>query len=165
MTNGEYKIVLVKEEYFRKYNSILVEMLDSTDVEKQARRMYMFLSVFIDNNNILIPLRSELPDITKLGLIGYHVPSEKRPNAGLDYRKMLIINDNNYLSPIYNLEIPLSQKNIISENYQTILKQAEQYIKGYKKAVNKNRHMCDKKFKFSTLHNFHKELCLIKELA
>lgn len=165
MTKGEYSIVLVSEEYFKKYNSTFIEMLDPTDMGKQTRRMYIFLKILIDGNNILVPLRTNLPDLRTYGLIGYPVPSEKKPNAGFDYRKMLIINDDKYINPVTELNIPSSQKNIINENYSTIVNQSKQYVKGYMKAVKKNRHLLDKKFKFSTLHNFHEELCLIEEIA
>ena len=76
---------------------------------------------------------------------------------------MLIINDNRYIIPVTELNIPSSQKKIINKNYKKIINQSKQYVKGYIKSVKKNRHLLDKKFKFSTLHNFHKELCLIKE--
>ena len=165
MISGDYRIVLITEEYFKKYNTTFIEMLDTSDLGKQARRMYLFLSILIDGNNILVPLRTTLPDIKTYGLIGYPVPSEKKPHAGLDYRKMLIINDDRYLNPVSELNIPSSQKKIINENYKIIVTQIKQYVRGYIKAVKKNRHLLDKKFRFSTLHNFHEELCLIQENA
>lgn len=138
-------------------------MLDPTDIRKQSHRMYIFLEILFNENNILVPLRTNLPNLKTHGLIGYPVPSEKKPNAGFDYRKMLIINDNRYIIPVTELNIPSSQKKIITKNYKKIINQSKQYVKGYIKSVKKNRHLLDKKFKFSTLHNFHKELCLIKE--
>lgn len=157
---NHHNIVLIDKKYFEKHNSEFVEMLDTTNIDKQSNRMYLFLRIQIDENNILVPLRTNLPKLTNTN-IGYSIPSKNKPNAGLDYRKILIVEDR-YIIPINNLNIPKSQQRAISENYKTIEKQVNNYIKNYKKAVEKNRHFIDKRFKFSTLHNFHKELKLKK---
>ncbi len=156
--SNNHNIVLISERYFEKYNSKFIEMLDVANIKKQSNRMYLFLKIKIDENNILIPLRTNLP---KLGnaVVGYHVPSKSKPNAGFDYRKMLIVDDE-YIIPVENLNIPNSQQKIILEKYEVIETQVKTYIKNYKKAVEKNRQFKDRIFKFSTLHNFHKELNL-----
>ena len=156
--SNNHNIVLISEKYFEKYNSKFIEMLDVANIKKQSNRMYLFLKIKIDENNILIPLRTNLP---KLGnaVVGYHVPSKSKPNAGFDYRKMLIVDDE-YIIPVENLNIPNSQQKIILEKYEVIETQVKKYIKNYKKAVEKNRQFKDRIFKFSTLHNFHKELNL-----
>ena len=78
MIKEDYRIVLVSDEYFKKYNSIFVEMLDPTDIRKQSHRMYIFLEILFNENNILVPLRTNLPNLKTHGLIGYPVPSEKK---------------------------------------------------------------------------------------
>ena len=135
----------------------MIEMLDPEDIIKNTQRKYIFLSVKYDGNTIFVPLRSVLPNLSN-ALIGFPVPSTERPNAGLDYRKALIINDLDYILMPTENTIPSSQQKILDANYETIEAQVIQYIKGYKKAALKNRHHKDCKFKFSTLHNFHKEL-------
>lgn len=155
-----YEIVHISEYYFKNCTKDFIEMLDISNVEKQTKRLYLCLKVIIEDNTVLIPLRTNLPK--NLGLIGYHIPSKSKPNAGFDYRKILIINDDKYLNKIIQLNIPLSQRNAINENYNIIVKQAKQYINGYIKSFNKNRHLIDSRFKFSTLHNFHRELGLKK---
>ena len=128
--SNNHNIVLISERYFEKYNSKFIEMLDVANIKKQSNRMYLFLKIKIDENNILIPLRTNLP---KLGnaVVGYHVPSKSKPNAGFDYRKMLIVDDE-YIIPVENLNIPNSQQKIILEKYEVIETQVKTYIKNYK---------------------------------
>lgn len=157
----KFKCVFIIKEYF-KNNKHFVEMLDPDNLTKQSNRKYIFLEFKYKENNLLIPLRSEMPNISKLGQVGYKVPSEYKPNAGLDYRKILIINDENYIEEPKYIKIPKSQVRIIEANYNIIEKQVIAYVEGYIKAVKKNRHLKDKKFCYSTLHNFHKELKIDK---
>lgn len=152
-----FKCVFIKQEYFQKNND-LVEILDPNNLEKQSQRKYIFLGFKYENNTILVPLRTNMSDILKIGQIGYKVPSEEKPNAGLDYRKMLIVNDSTYIEDPEYLKIPTSQIRIINANYDTIKNQIIAYLNGYKKSAKKGRHLKDKKFKYSTLHNFHDEL-------
>mgnify|MGYP000488778775 CR=1 FL=1 len=157
MEQRMFKCVFIKQEYFQK-NSDLVEILDPNNLEKQSQRKYIFFGFKYENNTILVPLRTNMPDISKIGQVGYKVPSEEKPNAGLDYRKMLIVNDNTYIEDPQYLKIPTSQVRIINANYDTIKNQIIAYLDGYIKSVKKGRHLRDKKFKYSTLHNFHDKL-------
>lgn len=164
MSEIQCKVVFVKEEYFNK-NSILEEMLDPNDIVKQTKRQYLFLEIQYKDNNILIPLRSNLPSDRSIGDIGYPVPSGERPNAGLDFRKTLIVNELSYIEIPESPRIPRSQQQIIEQNYSAIKNKVIQYIEGYIRSALKNRQRRDKKYKFSTLHNFHDELGIIEALA
>lgn len=157
MKDIKFKCVFIRELFF-KTNSNLVEMLDPKDLEKQTQRKYIFLGFQYNGNTLLVPLRTNMPDISKLGQVGYMVPSEEKPYAGLDYRKILIINDSNYIEDPPYCKIPSSQKKVIDTNYDIIKKQVEAYVDGYIKSAKKNRHLRDKKYCYSTLHNFHEEL-------
>lgn len=157
MIENNCKIVFIQEDFF-KDNAYFIEMLDPKNLKKQTNRGYMFLNFTYENNEIFIPLRSNLPDFSKFGKIGFRVPSKSKPNAGLDYRKMLIINDKSYILFPQNGCIPKSQITVINSNYEKIKKEVINYISGYIKSVLKNRHKKDKKFMYSTLHNFHEEL-------
>ncbi|WP_066715705.1 type III toxin-antitoxin system TenpIN family toxin [Clostridium sp. Marseille-P299] len=158
-------VVFIKEQFFM-MNENLEEMLDPRDIVKQTLRQYLFLNVKYRDNNILIPLRSDIP---KNNLkICYPVPSRTRPNAGLDYRKMLIINDDEYIEKPEEQRLANSQLKIITDNYETIKSAAIKYVNGYIKAAKKNRERKDYDYKFSTLHNFHEELGInsaVKEVA
>lgn len=159
MVNINFKCVFIKESYFQQ-NTHFVEMLDPNSIEDQTKRKYIFLNFKYKNNTLLVPLRTEMPDLSEIGQVGYMVPSKKKPNAGLDYRKTLIVNNSDYLeiSSHPDRKIPASQVKIINGNYSAIKNGLIAYVDGYVKSAKKNRHLLDKKFRFSTLHNFHNEL-------
>lgn len=151
--------VFIKEDFFKE-NSGFEEMLDPFDLEKQTARQYLYVNVKYNGNNILVPLRRNIGKSPKLY---YPVPSKTRPNAGLDYRKMLIVNNEDYIEIPSGQRLAESQTKIISDNYDTIEKAVIKYIDGYIKSANKNREHRDFDYSFSTLHNFHKELGIVKK--
>lgn len=156
----KFKCVFIYKRYFEE-NKHFIEMLDQDNSLKQANRKYIFLEFKYRGNNLLVPLRSVIPDISKLGQVGYRVSTEGKPNAGLDYRKVLIVNDESYIEEQEYIKIPKSQLKIIEKNYSSIEKQVIAYVDGYIKSVKKNRHLQDRKFCYSTLHNFHEDLKII----
>ncbi|AYD39368.1 hypothetical protein D4Z93_01940 [Clostridium fermenticellae] len=101
----------------------------------------------------------------KFGIIDYPVPSNTRPNAGLDYRKILIVNDSKYIVNV-GIEdsdgVSKSQQRIIRNNYLIICKQIIAYVKRYVYSAIKEREKIEAKYRFSTLHNFHSELKIIE---
>lgn len=159
---NKWDIVFLKREYFL-INPDLKEVLDPNDIDKQTRRRYIFLNVEYKENTFFIPLRSNIDTSRNFGMIGYPVPSSKKPNAGLDFRKILVINDNSYIDKPEYSRIPKSQQIIIDKNYKTIKDLAINYIDGYVKTANKNREYVSNRFKMSTLHNFHNELGVKKQ--
>lgn len=152
-----FDCVFIEKDFFLT-NKHYVEMLDFSDSNKQSHRSYIYLAFSFNDNNFFVPFRSNPPKCNING-ITFPLPTNTRPYACLDYRKILIINNNRYIKKHTN--IPNAQLNIINTNKPKIYKEVESYINGYIKAVNKNRHLIDPKYKFSTLHNFHKELNLI----
>lgn len=156
-------IVFIKEKFFQD-NKDFVEMLDPLDIGKQTQRNYVFLTINYKDNTFLVPLRTHMQPEKRFGIIGYAVPSSEKPNAGLDFRKMLIINNPEYIEIPEYCKIPKSQENIINENFSKINELAINYINGYVKAAIKNREHIEPKYCFSTLHNFHKELGIIKNI-
>ncbi|MDR2599956.1 MAG: hypothetical protein LBC73_06735 [Oscillospiraceae bacterium] len=152
-------IVFVKEQYFID-NSAFVEMLDPNDLIKQSTRCYIFISLKYKGNQFYIPLRQHI-DLT-IGNIGYSLPSSTRPNAGLDFRKALIINNDLYILPLTVVEIASSQMKKITNDIMTIEALFIKYVDGYVKTAVKKRENIDRLYKFSTLHNFHKELGIYK---
>ena len=72
------------------------------------------------------------------GKIGFPVPSMSKHKAGLDYRYIMIINDDKYL----RFDVPRisnKQYSAIQNNYVIIKKGAIEYIKAYIRAAKKNR--------------------------
>ncbi|MCT4565661.1 MAG: hypothetical protein N4A68_15295 [Maledivibacter sp.] len=163
MAKTTYNIVFIKKDYFNK-NTHFVEMLDPYDTDKQIKRNYMFLNIKYKNNNIFVPLRSQTISNGKYGVIGYPVPTKEKPNAGLDFRKILIVNELSYIEFPQNPKIPNAQRKILEQNYKSIENMIIQYINGYIKSVLKQREKRNKKYRFSTLHNFHNELGIIETL-
>src|SRR5699024_5177764 len=91
-----YDIVIIKEEYFVR-NQHFVEMLDPKNIDKQKRRMYL-LSIKINEKNCLIPFRSNISNAPHRAV--FPLPTQSRPNAGLDFRKMLIVSDFNQIERV-----------------------------------------------------------------
>lgn len=148
----------IREQYFLD-NPNFKNMLDPGNSSKQSKRTYLCVKVQIGNNNVYIPLRNRLgKPVRKFGKVGFSVPSSKRPDAGLDYRYSLIINDSTYIEKHKEQKLPNSQYKIIEDNYTVIEREILEYINKYIKAANKNRHTKEPLFKVSSLINFHKEL-------
>ena len=153
-----FRSVLIKEEYF-KDNSDFIKMLDEGEVDKQGRRNYIFIELKFKDNRLLVPLRTKLGSPNRLfGTIGFAVPSKNKPLAGLDYRYILIVNDEKYLEFQEQLEIPRSQQRILENNYKTIEYEAISYVKKYIACAIKNREEKEALFKESSLQNFNDEL-------
>lgn len=157
MTTVSYCYIL--ESFYEDYPN-LVQILDIGDSSKHNIRTHICLQINYDGNNILIPLRKSLGDpIRKFGKIGFPVPSNSKPNAGLDYRYIMIINDSKYIrfdSP----RIPIPQQRIIENNYNTIEKEALEYITSYIRVAQKRRIQKTARFRASSLVNFHNLLGL-----
>lgn len=119
----------------------------------------MCIKIEVDNNKYFIPLRNNLGDeVRKFGRIGHAVPSTKRKNAGLDYRYAIIINNEKYIEWQKEKKIPESQYRLIKNEYGMIKKEFEIYIRGYKKAVKKGRHLKEPLYKESCLVNYINEM-------
>jgi len=144
----------IKPQYFLD-NSNFVNMLDLGDVAKQAHRTYVCVKVSIDNNDYFIPLRSNLGmEVRPFGRIGHSVPSYSRPNAGLDYRYALIIKNMDYLEVPNGWSIPDSQVEKIESDFSKIEQEFETYLKGFIKALKKNRISREPLYRVSSLQNF-----------
>lgn len=136
-------------------------MLDPGDTAKQSRRTHICLCITIDSNYFYIPLRNNLrDDVRPYGRIGHSVPSASRPNAGLDFRYTLVINEQAYIEPQTVLKIPESQYSIIARDFDTICNEFSVYLRGYKRAARKGRLQREPLYRESSLINFHTELGL-----
>ena len=116
------------------------------------------LNVKYKGNNILIPLRKNLGAADRaFGKIGFPVPSMSKPKAGLDYRYIMVINDDKYLR-FDTPRISNKQSTAIQDNYNVIEREAIEYIEAYIRVAMKNRVERTARFRESSLINFHKEL-------
>lgn len=148
----------IKEQYFTDHLHF-VKMLDSGNTIKQSHRAHLCIKVSLNGNSFYIPLRNNLgPDVRKFGRIGHSVPANGRPNAGLDYRYALIVNDANYIEIPTTQRIPNRQYQKIAVDISTIESEFEQYLSGFIKAAKKSRINREALFRESSLINFLDEL-------
>lgn len=154
----DIKLCFIKRKYFEKHKDF-VKILDNGDTDKQSKRTHLCVKIEVDENSYYIPLRNNLGmDVRKYGRIGHAIPSNKRKNAGLDYRYALIINDESYIEYQTVKKIPEAQYRKIQKDYEVIVSEFSIYIKGYSKAAKKRRHEKEPLYRESGLINFWKEL-------
>lgn len=154
----EPKLCFIKESYFKK-NADFVKMLDSGNTSKQSKRTHLCVMIEVNSNKFYVPLRNSLGDeVRKFGRIGHSVPSDKRKEAGLDYRYALVINDESYIELQKEKRIPESQYRKIMNDYDRIKAEFTVYVNGYVKAVKKKRVDKEPLYRESCLVNFKEEL-------
>ena len=123
--------------------------------KSNSNRVHLCISVEDDENRYVIPLRNNLGNpVRKFGRISHAVPSASRKNAGLDYRYALVVNDDKYLEIPDERKIPRSQARRIEAEFDTIVTEFLQYLKGYKKAVKKRRVHREPLYRVSSLQNY-----------
>lgn len=156
----EPTLCFIREEYFKK-NSSFVKMLDAGNTDKQSKRTHVCVLIEANNNKFYVPLRNNLGDeVRKFGRIGHSVPSQKRKDAGLDYRYTLIVNDDAYIELQTEKKIPESQYRIIQNDYKTIKDEFIIFLNGFLKAAKKKRIDKEPLYRESSLINFKNELGL-----
>ena len=102
-----------------------------------------------------IPLRNNLGnEIRPYGRIGHALPSQKRENAGIDYRYALIVDEKEYI------EKPEFQKLPKTQMKKIIKKEFSQYLNGFKKMLRKNRISRSPLYRESSLINFKDQLLI-----
>ena len=147
----------ILEKYYEDHPD-LVKILDPKDESKHNVRTHLCLSVKYNDWYALIPLRKNLGDAKRaFGIIGYSVPSASKPRAGLDYRYIMIIKEEEYL----RFDIPRIskvQKNKIDLEVATIEAQAIEYIESFIRVAKKDRVEKTARFRASSLINFIDEL-------
>ena len=152
----------IREQYFLD-NAHFIKMLDAGNTAKQSQRTHMCIEISANGNSFYIPLRRNLgADVRKFGRIGHSVPTNGRPDAGLDYRYSLIVNDSKYIEIPAAQRIPNSQYQKLVADFPVIQTEFEQYVTGFIKAAKKNRIEREPLYRESSLVNFRKELCLPK---
>lgn len=156
----EPTLCYIRENYF-KDNPSFQKVLDTGDTAKQSRRTHLCLLIESSGNKFFIPLRNNLgAEIRKYGRIGHAIPSEKRKNAGLDYRYALIVNNSSYIELQTTKKIPESQYRRMKEDYEKIVNEFTKYLNGYIKALQKKRILKEPLYRESSLINFISELSL-----
>ena len=146
----DFKICTIKNSFIENYPNLKKE------ANSKESRIYLGIKITIDNNNCFVPFETKLHKHPLLDNISqYPVPSNTRPDAGLNFEKCLIINNSEYIKEIISIEqakIANTQKNTLLNNKVDIVTKFNLYIKKYIKACKKNREKRDFIFRYSTLH-------------
>lgn len=106
-----------------------------------------------------IPMRTHLgDDVRKYGRIGHSVPSVSRPEAGLDYRYALVINDPDYIITGTDQILPNSQYHKLQREILDIEEEFITYYNGFIRTFRKGRLKREPLYRYSSLINFVDEL-------
>lgn len=157
----EVQYAFVFNSFFEKDFEDPEEVLDKSKGQfDRESRVYVCLKLEYEDNTFLIPLRRDIGNMPEHGLFKkacYPVPSTNKLKAGLDFRKIIVVNDES-LYRIDEAKISAKQRDIIQDNFEEIKDKAISYIEGFKKAAKKNRQKREPLYKFSALNNFLDEL-------
>lgn len=148
----KYELRYLTQEFYKEYDS-----KNYPEIEHKAERPYMVFLVKIEDNTYAIPFRTNV----KHNYCYKFKKSSRDTNCstGLDYSKVVIVNKEKYIGEAATID----NKEYIELNskYYFIIKQFKGYVEGYIRFVNgKANEFEAKKYKYSTLQYFHKELNL-----
>jgi len=130
------------------------------EVLHKDTRLYLGIILEIAACKCFVPFRSNLPLEPKFKKARFLLPTANKPQAGLDYRKLLLLNDDKYIQIQQSVLISHAQKKRIDENYELITKEVSSYIQKYMREFKRGRASRNFLYQFSTLKNYHRELKL-----
>ena len=128
---------------------------DYPEIENKSSRPYMVMLIQIENNTFAVPFRTNVKHKNC-----YKFEKSSRPTdtvTGLDYSKAVIVNDSKYIgAPARINDMEYTE---LDANYHIINKQFVSFVRGYiKYADGKLNEFQAKKYRYTTLKYFHKEL-------
>ena len=148
--NKKYKLNYLTTPFYEKYNSV-----DYPEIENKSNRPYMVMLIQVERNTFAIPFRTNVKHNNC-----YKFQTSSRTTGsitGLDYSKAVIVNDDNYIGSAARIND--MEYTELDTNYHIIIKQFTSFVKGYiKYGKGKLNEYQAKKYKFTTLKYFHKEL-------
>lgn len=151
--NKKYELKYLTEDFFNNYPTD-----EYPEIEHKPQRPYMVLLVTIADNTFAIPFRTNIKHNN-----GYKFKNSSRDtnsDTGLDYTKAVIVNDPSYIGKAAYID----DKEYLELNnkYYFIIKQFTVYVNDYYAYVaGKLDENKAKKYKYSTLRYFHRELHII----
>lgn len=149
-TTKLFRLHYLSKKFYDKYNITVYP-----EIEHKALRPYIVLLIEIDDNTFALPLRTNI----KHGNC-YKFQYSSRPTesvTGIDFSKAVIINDNSYIGDIAEMD----NKEYVELNNRIafIISKFRTYVKGYYTFASGKAHEKQaKKYKYTTLKYFHKEL-------
>ena len=148
--NKEYQLNYLSPRFYEVYNST-----EYPEIEHKETRPYMVLLVRLEDNTFAIPFRTNISHSNC-----YKFKQSTRPTGsvtGLDYTKAVIVNDERYIG----VPARINDKEYIelNDNYKFIVKQFSKFVADYITFANgKINYYNMKKYRFTTLKYFHREL-------
>lgn len=145
-----YKLHYLSKKFYDKYNSV-----EYPEIEHKQRRPYIVILIKIDNNTFALPLRTNIKHSNC-----YKFKYSSRPTdsvTGIDFSKAVIVNNYEYIGNI--AEIDNKEYVELNDRIFFIINKFQTYIKGYYEYISgtSNKYQA-KKYKYTTLKYFHKEL-------
>ena len=150
----DYEIRKLNDSFFEKYNK-----KEYPEIEVKKGRPYNFILFEIRYNCfVAAPFRTNIKHENSFKFEG--CKRNKFGTSGIDYSKILIIEDSNYIGEASRIDY--DEHSILVKNIVTIATEINDYIDDYKNHISGIKKMGKNKFrnkyKFSTLKYFHKEL-------
>lgn len=146
----DFQILKLTKKFYRDYPKNKYPEL----LEKNSRAYNCLLLETNYDYFLCIPFRSSMKHSN--GYKFQYSARSKRCQSGLDYSKIVIVVDPQYLSNSHPI-IDGDEYNETAVHIRKISKSAGQYVSSYIKII-KNRSKIPLRYKFSTLKYFHKEL-------
>ena len=153
---NKVEISRLSEKFYQDYpSSVYPEILN-----KEARS-YVCLTIRVRNYYICIPYRSNVDH--KYSYKFKYSQRSKEKKSGLDYRKIVIIQDKSYLEKSFAI-VDDDEYRETMMNIKKIVPSAEKFVDAYinhiKRAALLDSEEFDRRYTVSTLQYFHKELGL-----
>lgn len=145
-----YELHYLSAEFYNKYNAS-----DYPEIEHKVQRPYIVLLVKVDDNTFALPLRTNIKHSSC-----YKFQYSSRPTdsiTGIDFSKAVIVNEEKYIGEA--AEIDNKEYVELNDRIAFIISKFRTYIKGYHiYAAGKANEYHAKRYKYTTLKYFHKEL-------
>ena len=152
----DYEIMKLSSQFYEdyphnQYPEILIK-------EKRSYDVVLFEIDFLENYYICVPFRTEMKHNN-----GYRFKfssRSKKHQSGLDFSKLVIISKDNYIGESSTIDI--DEYIEFEKHEENIHKNLEKYVNDYVEHMQGKRLLYHKqferKYKYSTLKYFHKEL-------
>ena len=155
LPENDYQILKLTPMFYEKY----LKPSHTEILQKNSRAYNCLLFQTHYDYFIAVPYRSEITH-----RYAYHFKYSKRSRkhkSGLDYTKIVILDKTEYLDN-KDAIIDKDEYNETIKNFETIKKQVLKYVEDYIDYINREKKIeekeFDRRYRFSTLKYFHKEL-------
>ncbi len=150
-----FELNYLSKKFYTDYNAE-----DFPEIEHKMTRPYMVLLIKLDENTFAIPFRTNI----RHSCCYKFKNSGRKTEAitGLDFTKAVVVNDKSYISDPATIDN--KEYTELSNKYFFIIKKFKNYLEGYIDYINGNSNEFNsKKYMYSTLAYFKKELLHLKE--